>query len=170
MKKSNKIMTIVLSMLLMISGFFAMPFKKASADDPEVYTSFYYFSDNPDCTTYYNGFMGAILDGYNMPAANRHLYNWSANGVNYYKGQLNSYFNSGAYVTISNAFIVFEISAGFPKQNPSEEIIIPSALNSMFTSMHNNGCKIMFICDSDESTFSLNNYNAFLLISLIFKL
>lgn len=162
MKKSNKIMTIVLSMLLMISGFFAMPFKKASADDPEVYTSFYYFSDNPDCTTYYNGFMGAILDDYNMPTANRYLYNWSGNGVDYYKGRLNSYFNSSAYVTISNAFIVFEISAGFPKQDPSEEIIIPAVLNSIFTSMHNQGCKIMFICDSDESTFSLNNYNAFL--------
>ena len=136
----------VLFVLFCFVPFFG--YKKASAQgnvmDPDM-TMLYYFSDNPDSSTYYNYLMtyAMIEDGilYYPPT------DWT------FRSMISSYYSSGNYQEVENAYVIFEMTGGFLDETYEEgdnTIWIIEILTEMFSTMKENGCKIMFICGTDE--------------------
>lgn len=161
MKKSNKIMTIVLSMLLMISGFFAMPFKKASAVESPLGNDVYYYSDNPASVA----LRQRILSEGNVDSVN--LTYQSTRDT--FSAWLNVFYEQNAYQNIEDSYVIFEVTyyEYFEKDywqefqtNEDTYVDFTEILDTIFTTMQDNGCKIMFICGVSEAYF--NTRNAFL--------
>lgn len=112
-------------------------------------TTLYYFSDNPESSTYKE----YILE--NTPIENCYLYYelgtdnfWSM--IDYLRAD-----NTDFFTSIEDACVIFETLGGFPYQvygdQLPEEELLPNILSTIFEGMQSNNCKIMFICGTDEN-------------------
>ena len=87
------------------------------------------------------------------------FYNWENETLR----QLEDYYDSSAYTTLQNDYVVFELADAIVSQidNPNNDYdLLTDLLLEMFSTMKENGCQIMFICGKDEAMFL--NHNEFL--------
>ena len=108
-------------------------------------TMLYYFSDNPDSSSYCNYFMSStMIEDYELhyPPTD-----WT------FRSMIFSYYSSGDYQEVENAYVIFEMADGFSDETyeeGDETVEYIDILTEMFSTMKGNDCKIMFICGTDE--------------------
>lgn len=170
MKKVKSIILLTLCAMLICISFIATGLTSAksyaygdvpggesasSGEDEKTYTSFYYFSDNADAGLYFNGFMTEIIYTYGIEAANCFRYDLCKNNDIY--DTFKDYLKDGVFSNIGDAFIVFEMTTILKVQCYERETPFIEDLRDVFEAWHDNGCKIMFICNTDESRFKQFN-------------
>lgn len=148
---------------LLSFGIFSVGTQTAYADgeNPEtesVYEGLYYFSDYYESQSYFNGFLKDAVDEYkernDLFYFDYELNYWG----DYFYQYLNNYYNSGEFTDVSNSFIIFEIRQELPREIDKEDsYLFTDLLFDLFGYLKDNGCKIMFICGTDESRFETHN-------------
>lgn len=156
----TRILSIVLTFALLLTAItpLAMNHKPAHAADSltnqsEGYTGFYYFSDYEGSEAFYKSYVTPLLDAYDK-GNNCKLYR----EFNYWNNEdfwtlFYQWYDGISYVTCEDAFVIFEIRHGIKYMEDTKP------LYDIFSTMKGNGCKIMFICDTDEARFSNPDYN-----------
>lgn len=162
MKKS---INLLLAVIISFTALFAiLPYNRlqtAKADE-NTYESLYYVSSSALSSGYYNNVILPVAMQYNIPPENAHL--------RYY--QSNFFKNAVNYLTSENpsdSLIIFEMRQKFPTspfynyqtiREMTIETEIPQeqreylSLLELFGNLKQRGCKIMFVCESDEAYFA----------------
>ncbi len=137
-------------------GVFA-PNAKATDDTlPSPLT--YYVTDSYD-TTYYNNFLQSITP---IGAYSIYSYPGQVDFWNWFDTVMENLSNSGSGAMFpiceedDPGFIIFELTYGLPVQKASE-IKNTDLLKTFFQTLKNRNYKVMFICDTDERSFKLDN-------------
>ena len=150
----NKRMTVVcvlLAMILFSGAIFALvsaPVKadSFSEDDMPSLEKVFYYSDNPDCQDVFDyieqcsGIEDITL-----------IYNSSRDIDDFIE-----YYNRDDFF-VSNSYVIFEMRNGFPTPAEKNGTKITDILSDVFSYMEYYGCKIMFICGTDETKFVYEN-------------
>ena len=147
----NKKVFSIISVILMLAvgfSFFSLQNDdtlKAYADD---FDTVYYFSDNADSASYCAQLVNnSIIDNV--------VHRYVSGGENSYKAYLLNQVNMALYGIIENQYVIFEVSNDYfydiqDGQNVAEVWGTYSSfgafLDDIFSTMKDNGCKIMFIC------------------------
>lgn len=135
-------------------------------------TSLYYFSDYEKSEEFFEtGYIRNYINRNNNISKDSngnpdaHLYFYQPD---FFWQWIVTFFSSIDYTDVSNAFVIFEVRYGIPQRyikfEDAEELesatTIYDFLNYMFSELKGRGCKIMFICGTEEGRFK--NYNDFL--------
>lgn len=150
----NKRMTVVcvlLAMILFSGAIFALvsaPVKadSFSEDDMPSLEKVFYYSDNPDCQD--------VCDYIEQCSGIEDItliYNSSRDIDDFIE-----YYNRGDFF-VSNSYVIFEMRNGFPTPAEKNGTKITDILSDVFSYMEYYGCKIMFICGTDETKFVYEN-------------
>lgn len=70
---------------------------------------------------------------------------------------INLHLDLGTFNDISDSYIIMEMRQGFSFQiddGANSDELLPNKLKSIFAELKNCGCKIMFVCGTDESRFA----------------
>ncbi len=164
-QKINKKVFSVISVILMLAvgfSFFSLQNDdtlKAYADD---FDTIYYFSDNADSASYCAQLVNnSIIDN----VVRRYV----SGGENSYKTYLLNQGNMALYGIIENQYVIFEVSNDYfyDIQNGQKVAEVwgtyssfGAFLDDIFSTMKDNGCKIMFICSIEEALWK--NQSSFL--------
>ena len=145
-----------------------IPDEDYSANPDENLTSLHYFSDYDKSQEYFKtGFIRQYINCnnnlQNNGEDNAYLYYEEAQG--FWKSIM-TYTVALEFQKIQNAFVIFEVRFGFPKtillsEEESEafqELSPYTLLYDAFKVLKENGCKIMFICGTEEVRYQ--NYNS----------
>ncbi len=137
------IIPIIVSALIIPTLLLSNPVTKAYADDETEPKTLYYFSDDAHCVSYRTNLLTeGIVDIC-------YLYNWTqleagAGVSQYYE------FMYG----INNAYVIVEINKFISGNTFSDtNTVFFNLLSSLFYEMKSNGCKIMFVCGTEEALF-----------------
>lgn len=161
-QKINKKVFSVISVILMLAvgfSFFSLQNDdtlKAYADD---FDTVYYFSDNPDSYTYCSQLPD---DEINLNVVLRCVDSYQESYFDY----IQSTYNMNLYSTIENQRVIFEVSNDYFSMELEDDetwagyLYFSSFLDDIFSTMKDNGCKIMFICSIAEELWK--NQNSFL--------
>lgn len=131
--------------------------RSSQPDDPESIDSFYYLSDDPQSSTRYQNLLSVMSTGY--------YYYFGDSDNNNAAVRVTNYMNitgTCAYQNISDAYVIFELKSEFPIEITDGAVILPEMLETIFSTMQGNNCKIMFISNTDEALYAMNEQNAFL--------
>ena len=147
-QKINKKVFSVISVILMLAvgfSFFSLQNDdtlKAYADD---FDTVYYFSDNADSASYCAQLVNnSIIDNV--------VHRYVSGGENSYKAYLLNQVNMALYGIIENQYVIFEVSNDYFSMELEDDetwagyLYFSSFLDDIFSTMKDNGCKIMFIC------------------------
>lgn len=129
---------------------------RIGAPDEENFDTVYYISDNPESKAYQQ----AILDSNAVSNCILKQYEPSK-----FWDEVTLLLNGGEFFAdIRDAYVIFEMESGFKREivESGETPTEISLLDSLFQTLKQRGCKIMFICGTDEMCFRVNNYNSFL--------
>ena len=130
-------------------------------DDP--YEKLYYFSDYDQCLNFRNGVLYSYIGNSGLTAADVVLNYWPyVSETNNFWTQFSSFILTTQLTQLGKSFIIFEIRDGFRKGIAPDSVAGDIALlEDMFSTLKGQGCRIMFICGTDETI--LNEYYDFLL-------
>ena len=118
-------------------------------DDP--YEKLYYFSDYDQCLNFRNGVLYSYIGNSGLTAADVVLNYWPyVSETNNFWTQFSSFLLTTQLTQLGKSFIIFEIRDGFRKGSVAGDIAV---LEDMFSTLKGQGCRIMFICGTEEARF-----------------
>ncbi len=132
---------------------------KVSASSNSATTDFdtlYYYSDNSSSSTY-----KSAIEGDNL--VENVILEYSATGLKdellTLDGDLADLYEDGELENsvYANSYFIVEFSQGFEVEEEGTPLTTTQILNSLFEKLKSIGCKIMFICDTDEMRFIRDN-------------
>lgn len=146
--KNNALIVTALSLLLVLTCLCpAFATKQATADDiPITQRHVYYYSDRGNLDSAITSQMQSI----GIPLSNYHS-ELVRNNTALFMDNFIDYADGGEYIGMQNAYIIFELRENlldFASLNIVPQFLLK--LNYMFQHMKNNGCKIMFISNTEE--------------------
>ena len=150
---TKPIMAVLVALVMLCSCFNIFKLDNSiSAEASPAHDTLYYFSDSTDASTYvqYVNTIGHV---------------GTANLIFYPDMEMYITNNlSSTYQSISNAYIIFEISNGFTltAEFESPNPTVTSALKTIFQWWKLHNCDIMCILNTDEFIFSYDGYDDFL--------
>ncbi len=147
-RKKNALIVTALSLLLVLTCLCPVfSTKQANADDiPITQRHVYYYSDRGNLDSAIRNQMQTI----GIPSSNYHS-ELVRDKTAFFMDDFINYANNTMYNGIQNAYIIFELRENL--LDFSSLNIVPQflwKLNYMFQHMKNNGCKIMFISNTEE--------------------
>ena len=165
MKKTRKSVIALFLTFVLMAGcmlpLFGFPIgaRDVMPDTPEAFDSFYYISDDPQSSTRYQDLLDATaLNGHYCYLGNFSTSNTPELQVQAYMQSI----GTCAYQSISNAYVIFEIQKRFTRVDTAvNEPELPAMLNTIFSTLQENNCRIMFISGTDEALYA-PDYNYFL--------
>ncbi len=146
-RKKNALIVTALSLLLVLMCLCpAFATKQANADDiPASQRQVYYYSDTGNLDSAITSQMQSI----GIPLSNYHN-ELVRNDTALFMENFIDYADSGEYIGIQNAYIIFEIGRHLQNFNVQKVVDLTQRLESMFRFFKTRNCKIMFICNTDE--------------------
>lgn len=163
MKKTRKSVIALFLTFALMAGcmlpLFGLPIgaRDALPDRPEDIDSFYYLSDDPQSSTRYQNLLSVIPAGHYYYFGDSNNNNATVRVANYMGIE-----GTCAYQNISDAYVIFELKSEFPIEITDGTVTLPEMLETIFNTMRGNNCKIMFISNTDEALYAMNEQNAFL--------
>lgn len=163
MKKTRKSVIALFLTFALMAGcmltLFGLPTgaRNALPDRPEDIDSFYYLSDDPQSSTRYQNLLSVIPAGHYYYFGDSNNNNATVRVANYMGIE-----GTCAYQNISDAYVIFELKSEFPIEITDGTVTLPEMLETIFNTMRGNNCKIMFISNTDEALYAMNEQNAFL--------
>lgn len=149
-------------------------------EEEQCYESIYYFTDNAESELYINLFMREMVDIYSQMHTVFNGFYWydlESKGTQSDDDYVPARFGSSMYdfydyelwggahdySSLYNSLVIFETRKLFPIQVPTVSgYVVTDYLEQIFKVLHNNGCKIMFVCGTDEHLYESYGHNSFL--------
>ncbi|WP_251182528.1 hypothetical protein [Anaerocaecibacter muris] len=149
-------------------------------EEEQCYESIYYFTDNAESELYVNLFMREMVDIYSQMHTVFNGFYWydlESKGTQSDDDYVPARFGSSMYdfydyelwggahdySSLYNSLVIFETRKLFPIQVPDNiGYVVTDYLEQIFKVLHNNGCKIMFVCGTDEHLYESYGHNSFL--------
>ncbi len=149
-------------------------------EEEQCYESIYYFTDNAESELYVNLFMREMVDIYSQMHTVFNGFYWydlESKGTQSDDDYVPARFGSSMYdfydyelwggahdySSLYNSLVIFETRKLFPIQVPTVSgYVVTDYLKQIFSVLHNNGCKIMFVCGTDEHLYESYDHNSFL--------
>ena len=131
------------SLVLLFTMSFGLTLN-VKADAPSVY----YFSDD----YYVSSFISQIISNTSLSSTDIDYYTWNDD----FRMRFENYYDD--FDDIEDAFVIFELLNGFENLFYRNNVYFTDELEDVFETLKDNGCYIMFICDTDEILYEGYNY------------
>lgn len=157
----KKFLTFLFAFCIFATAFAVSTPALAHADERTPLTGgVYYFTDNPYSYTIAT-YLEANTSNTSNSGNNFYYVPYTVN--QYSKMHIDNVFLSGDYQLITDAYVIFECYYEF--EYPINDSLFDLTyylreLKTMFRTMKNNGCEIMFVCATDQNRYK--NYTGFL--------
>ena len=152
-KLKTKMTALLLAILFMATCFvplYGMTQARAaggSTDDPQKDT-LVYIGDNPQSKVFCETELDGMFENYEL-----YYYERDAFETNFEEK-----YDEGQFDGIEDAYVIFEMQDTMGETtSPTDEDYLPNILLELFSTLKENGCKIMLIFGTDETRFLENN-------------